>query len=41
MELALGLAHRGYLLESGRTILEGPSSALLQSAEVGRIFLGA
>ena len=41
VELALGLAHRGYVLESGRTILEGSSAALLQSAEVKRIFLGA
>jgi branched-chain amino acid transport system ATP-binding protein len=41
VETALGLAHRGYVLESGRTILEGPSSALLRSAEVRRIFLGA
>jgi branched-chain amino acid transport system ATP-binding protein len=40
VELALRLAHRGYVLESGRTILEGPSSALLGSAEVKRIFLG-
>ncbi len=41
VELALKLAHRGYVLESGRTILEGPSASLLQSAEVKRIFLGA
>jgi len=41
LELALGLAHRGYVLESGRNILHGPSAALLQSAEVKRIFLGA
>ena len=41
VELALGLAHRGYVLESGRNILDGPSAALLQSAEVKRIFLGA
>jgi branched-chain amino acid transport system ATP-binding protein len=40
VELALGLAHRGVVLESGRTILEGPSRALLGSAEVKRIFLG-
>jgi branched-chain amino acid transport system ATP-binding protein len=40
VELALGLAHRGVVLESGRTILEGPSGALLGSAEVKRIFLG-
>jgi branched-chain amino acid transport system ATP-binding protein len=40
VELALGLADRGYILESGRTILTGPSAELLQSEEVKRIFLG-
>jgi branched-chain amino acid transport system ATP-binding protein len=40
VELALRLADRGYILESGRTILHGPSAELLQSAEVKRIFLG-
>ncbi len=40
VELALRLADRGYVLESGRTILSGPSTELLQSAEVKRIFLG-
>ena len=40
VELALRLADRGYILESGRTILTGPSAALLQSPEVKRIFLG-
>jgi len=40
VELALRLADRGYVLESGRTILSGPSSELLQSPEVKRIFLG-
>ena len=40
VELALRLAHRGYVLESGRTILAGPSAALLGSADVKRIFLG-
>lgn len=40
VELALRLADRGYVLESGRTILEGPSATLLQSPEVKRIFLG-
>jgi branched-chain amino acid transport system ATP-binding protein len=40
VELALRLADRGYILESGRTILDGPSAELLQSAEVKRIFLG-
>lgn len=40
VELALRLADRGYVLESGRTILTGPSADLLQSSEVKRIFLG-
>jgi len=40
VELALGIASRGYILESGRTILDGPSRELLHSAEVRRIFLG-
>ena len=40
VELALRLADRGYIMESGRTILSGPSAELLQSAEVRRIFLG-
>jgi branched-chain amino acid transport system ATP-binding protein len=39
-ELALRLADRGYILESGRIILTGPAAALLQSSEVKRIFLG-
>ena len=40
VELALRLADRGYILESGRTILTRPSAELLESAEVKRIFLG-
>jgi branched-chain amino acid transport system ATP-binding protein len=40
VELALRLADRGYVLESGRTILTGPSADLLVSPEVKRIFLG-
>jgi branched-chain amino acid transport system ATP-binding protein len=40
VELALRLAHRGYVLESGRTVVEGPSAELLRSSEVKRIFLG-
>jgi branched-chain amino acid transport system ATP-binding protein len=40
VELALRLADRGYILESGRTILTGASAELLRSAEVKRIFLG-
>jgi branched-chain amino acid transport system ATP-binding protein len=40
VERALDLAHRGYVLESGRTVLEGRSAELLRSPEVRRIFLG-
>ena len=40
VELALGMAHRACILESGRTILEGLSADLLASSEVKRIFLG-
>jgi branched-chain amino acid transport system ATP-binding protein len=40
VELALRLADRGYVLESGRTLLSGPSADLLRSPEVKRIFLG-
>ncbi|HEY5725817.1 MAG TPA: ATP-binding cassette domain-containing protein, partial [Methylomirabilota bacterium] len=40
VELALGMAHRGYVLESGRNVIQGPSASLLGSPEVKRIFLG-
>ena len=40
VELALRMAHRACILESGRTILAGPSADLLASSEVKRIFLG-
>ena len=40
VELALRMAHRAYILESGRAILEGRSAELLASREVKRIFLG-
>ena len=40
VELALRMAHRAHILESGRTILEGPSAELLASREVKRVFLG-
>lgn len=38
--MALSLAHRGFVLESGRTVIYGSSQELLHSAEVRRIFLG-
>jgi branched-chain amino acid transport system ATP-binding protein len=37
---ALKLADRGYVLETGRIILEGPSSELAENAEVKRAYLG-
>jgi branched-chain amino acid transport system ATP-binding protein len=40
VELSLRLADRGVVLESGRTVLSGPSAELLRSPEVKRIFLG-
>lgn len=40
VELALSIASRGYVLESGRTVIDGRSAALLRSADVRRIFLG-
>jgi len=40
VELSLRLADRGLVLESGRTVLSGPSTELLRSPEVKRIFLG-
>jgi branched-chain amino acid transport system ATP-binding protein len=40
VELALRMAHRAYILESGPAILKGLSAELLVSSEVKRIFLG-
>jgi branched-chain amino acid transport system ATP-binding protein len=40
VQTALELAQRGYVLESGRTVLDGRSEELLHSPEVRRIFLG-
>ncbi len=40
VERALGIAHRGFVLESGRTVLEGRSVDLLRSPDVRRVFLG-
>lgn len=37
---ALKIADRGYVLETGRVILEGDSSDLLENAEVQRAYLG-
>ena len=37
---ALGMAHRGYVLEMGRNRHEGKGEALLRDPEVGRLYLG-
>jgi branched-chain amino acid transport system ATP-binding protein len=40
VERALALADRGYILESGHTILDGRADELRRSPEVRRVFLG-
>ena len=38
--LALHFAQRGYVLENGRLVLEGPSDSLLEDPEVKKAYLG-
>lgn len=38
--LALEVSHRGYVMESGRMILEGPSAQLLNNPKVRAAYLG-
>jgi branched-chain amino acid transport system ATP-binding protein len=38
---ALEIAHRGYVLESGRIVLDGAAAELMQHDEVRRAYLGA
>ena len=40
VEMALRLADRTYVLESGRVVLEGPSADLLQNEHVQKAYLG-
>jgi branched-chain amino acid transport system ATP-binding protein len=40
VELALSIASRGYVLESGHTVIDGRAAELVRSPEVRRIFLG-
>jgi branched-chain amino acid transport system ATP-binding protein len=40
VELALSVAHRAYVLESGRLLLHGAADTLRASAEIRRVFLG-
>ena len=37
---ALNMAHRGYVLATGRNVLDGEAKALLANKEVGRLYLG-
>jgi len=39
--LALRMADRGYVMETGRIVLEGPAAALLSNDHVRRAYLGA
>ena len=38
---ALAIAHRGYVLEAGRVVLEGSATELMQHDEVRRAYMGA
>jgi len=37
---ALSLAHRGYVLETGRVVLQGKTEELLADEDVRRAYLG-
>ena len=39
-EMALGLAHHGFVLDTGQITLEGPASTLLASETVRQAYLG-
>jgi branched-chain amino acid transport system ATP-binding protein len=39
-QMALSVANRGYVLETGRVVLEGSGEELLQNPEVARAYLG-
>jgi branched-chain amino acid transport system ATP-binding protein len=40
VKLALNMADRGYVLESGHLVIEGKSDALLKSEKLKKVFLG-
>jgi branched-chain amino acid transport system ATP-binding protein len=40
VELALEIADRGYVIQTGRSVLEGPADELARSPEVPRAYLG-
>lgn len=39
-QMALSVAHRGYVLETGRTVIEGKSDDLLNNPDVAQAYLG-
>ena len=39
--VALGVAHYGYIMESGRIVINGPTAKLLGDPDVQRFYLGA
>lgn len=39
-KVSLGIADRGYVLETGRIILQGPAEDLLSNRDVQRAYLG-
>ena len=41
VRLALSMANHGYILESGRLVIDGASKDLIDSKEVKRVFLGS
>ncbi|MEJ6587721.1 MAG: ABC transporter ATP-binding protein [Pelagibacterales bacterium] len=41
VRLALSMADRGYVLESGRLVINGKSDELINSAKVKKVFLGS
>ena len=41
VRLALSMAHRGYVLESGRVVVSGAADDLIDSEDVKKVFLGA
>lgn len=40
-QMALSVAHRGYVLETGQIVLEGKSNDLLNDPQIARAYLGA
>lgn len=40
VQLALGVSHRGYVLESGRMVVSGTADEVLESDLVRKVYLG-